>query len=305
MLLSTEIRRAEFVLLVLQFVTAVVGIWLLGRTAPAVERILAENVDSVAAVRQMQRGLVEHEHGVQGARDRFDAAFDRADGNITETDEEELLARIRAGADATFDGDATRVGDLLAALDELAAVNRASMDRADVSAQNTATAGAWALVALALGTVVVSFIFVRRTNERIIAPVHHLHEVATSYERGDTLRRCEKFGMPDELRFVAETLNRLLDAELRRRKSDRQRESAAPDALDQAAVEALLQRIPHAAVLLDTEGAPLACTADTTPRLRALLAEVRDVEALPEGVTRERIKDLGVLVLDERTHGDG
>lgn len=274
MLLSTEVRRAEFVLLALQFITAVVGIWLLGRTSPALERILAENVDSLETVQNMQRGLHEESRDPGSGVARFESAFERAVQNITEPEEEAVLGEIRAEADVAFaNGDGVATEALSASLAELAEINRNSMDRAYVDAKSVATAGAWSLVGLALTTVVVSFVFIRRTNDRIVAPVHHLHEVATSYERGETLRRCEKFGMPDELRFVAETMNRLFDVEVRRKKGEHRR-ARRDDGhkLEPEALGALVASIPGALVLLGEDGAPLACTDEATPRLRELVS---------------------------------
>lgn len=272
MLLSTEVRRAEIVLLALQFITAVVGIWLLGRTSPAIEKILAENVVTLEAVQQMQRGLNEARADPEAGRSRFEQAHQRAMDNITEPPEEAVLATIETKAQATFARGKAPGPELSDALAKLAAINRDSMDRAHTEAQAVASAGAWSLVGLALLTVLVSIVFVRRTNDRIVAPVHHLHEVSTAYERGETHRRCEKFGMPDELRFVAETMNRLFDAELRRKRTDRRRARREEGlSLSPEGLTAMLTAIPDALVLLDRDGAPLASTEQATPRLRELV----------------------------------
>lgn len=272
MLLSTQIRRAELMMLALQFITAVVGIWLLGRTAPAIEKILAENVATLEAVHEMQRGLAQAQSDPEAGRARFEKAHQRAVHNITEPREREVLSTIDEQAEAAFARGAAPGSKLSNALADLARVNRDSMEQADHEAKAIATAGAWSLVGLALATVMLSLVFVRRTNARVVAPVHHLHEVTAAYERGETMRRCQKFGMPDELRFVAETINRLFDAEVRHKKAEQLRtrrtdvRHPTPEALT-----ALLASIPNALVLLDEDGAPLACTEAATPRLRELV----------------------------------
>lgn len=252
-----EIRTAIYALFALQFVTAIGGSWLLARTGPAIANILAENDTSLAAAEAMndalQRAQLTDNPAAQRAR--FDAAFDRARNNITETAEGPILDAIGAKRDAAFQGSPEARLALLDQLSALASINRASIHKADASASSLALTGAWALGGLALLALVLSLSMIRRANQRLLIPIHRLHTVAQAWREGDGLRRCELTAMPIELRTLGGALNDLLDVAAH---PPSQTHPLASAVLHKRALHAILDHLPHPAVLFDDARTPLA-----------------------------------------------
>lgn len=213
-----EVRLAVGALLVLQLVTAVAGSWLLLRTGPAIRRILAENDLSLEAVEQMRGVLALGAIGpLEGAREAaFRDALARARRNVTEADEPAAISIVAGHAEAALAGEAAARRAVLEALDTLAAINRREMYRADEDAHGLARAGAWALVGLALTTVGLSLLLIRRVRDRLFSPLARVYRVARAWKRGERHQRCGGASMPEEFEAVALTLDQLLDAVERR-----------------------------------------------------------------------------------------
>lgn len=251
-----EIRLAVAVLLGLQLITAIAGSWLLLRTGPAIRHILAENDVSLEAVEQMRaviawRGLAPLEGApLEGApleahTAAFTAALARARNNITEPAEPAAIEIIEAHAAAALAGERAAGATVLEALDTLSTINRASMHQAGEDAHRLARAGAWSLVGLALSTLALGLMMIRRVRDRLSAPLARLYRVALAWTRGDPHPRCGTAGVPEELAVVAQTLDALLDATHRR--------PPAPDPTaqrDREALHALLTTLDGPALVL-------------------------------------------------------
>lgn len=209
-----EIRIAVAALLGLQLVTAIAGAWLLLRTGPAIRHILAENDVSLEAVEQMRGVMALRGIGPLEATRHvfFDDALARARRNITEPEEPAAIEIIEARAKAALDGDPEARTTVLEALDTLAAINRSSMRRADERAHGLARAGAWSLVGLALTTLALGLMMIRRVRERLFGPLARLYRVALAWTRGESHQRCGDVSMPEELGVIAHSLDALLDA---------------------------------------------------------------------------------------------
>lgn len=247
---STEARFGVRLLLALQIVTSLAGVMLLGRMSPAVEQILTDNVYSTEAVEEMLEVLA-----TDGEAERFHDALTRAENNITEAEEVPLLERIGASADGALSGDRRAAKDVIAALRELAQVNRASMRRADARASRLGLAGAWAMALLGFLGFLLALVVTRRIERRLLTPILEVDAVLADARAGDTHRRCVRADA-DAGGQLVDNLNWLLD---RLRPADPR---PAEDGALRAALVALLDRVVDVpAVLIDDEGALVAVNA--------------------------------------------
>lgn len=288
---SSEARFGIRLLLVLQILTSLAGVAMLGRMSPAVERILMENVYSTEAVEEMLEVLT-----TRGEPARFHAAFARAKGNVTEQEEVPLLDQVEAHADAALRGDHEALVSVSTALRELSQVNRASMQRADATASRLGLAGAWAMPLLGFVGFLVSLVVTRRVETRLLAPILEVDAVLAAAREGDEFRRCGVPADGEGSRLMA-NLNWLLD-----------KRGGAPhcpteDADLRWTVVALLDHLTdQAAVLLD-DGDVVAAN-ETALRdgvqPRAVAAQVREGEA-PQGWAAHALGDGLTLVV---RHGD-
>lgn len=267
--MNGELRRHLYVgiagLVAVQILIAFGAIGLLSRMAPAVERIMAENVYSLEAAEDLMATLpMTGEEAPPEARRRFQNALGRLRGNITEEDEAPLVDEIEALAGAALAGDVDARARVSHALRRLNVINRQAMQRADDRAQRLGRAGAWSAVFVAALGFAASFVVVGRLRRRVVEPVIELYSVVESLERGERHRRCTLSDAPEEIRAVMLSLNRYID-----RVSQRAAAGGAESRRDRAALLHLLDRLPQPTAIVDGEGALVAASESALERLQA------------------------------------
>lgn len=277
--LALGLRIASGVLLTLHLTAGVAAIAVLGRMRPAIERVIDENVSSLEAVEQMLVVLTEaHGSDISGspAADRFMAAFARASSRITDERERPLIAGIGDDAEVALGGDLAsivRVSERLVALGE---VNREHLRVADVEVQRLGNAGAWAVVFLAVLTLLGGIVAVRRFDRLALRPLEELLEVLVAADAGHTLRRCGPAnGASSEIGAAMAALNHLLDVR------GQGRPTAAPRADDtlRAALLALLDQRTSPTAVVDRRGVVMAASRSA---LAVLASESVDLRAAVE-----------------------
>ncbi len=156
--------RAKLLATYLVFVAALAALgawsaWRLEQAGAVSQRILSENYESVVAAQSMKESLERQDsaalfaqlgrterarHQVDEHRRRFDAAFARAAGNITEPGEREIIEAIRQERDEYYRIDEhadyferiePRFDALRADIDRLLQLNQAAMLRKSADAQ--------------------------------------------------------------------------------------------------------------------------------------------------------------------------
>ncbi|GIW72632.1 MAG: hypothetical protein KatS3mg102_2174 [Planctomycetota bacterium] len=250
-----EVRLGLALLLGLQLATAFAAIWLLGRMAPAIERIITDNVASVEASWEMLAVLAapEGEDGpARAARaEAFARALQQARRNVTEEEERPLLEGIARHAAGALAGQPADRRVVVEALTRLAAINQRSMQRADERAKRFGIAGAWAMALCGIVGFAIAVVAARRFQARIVEPLAELEEVVLAAYVGDTHRRCRVSGMAAEVGRIGAALNDLLD----RRLALAQEEVRRLAAIDRVALMHLLDRERTPLVIVDDTGA--------------------------------------------------
>lgn len=211
--LKRELRVGIGILLITQMVMAFAAIGLLSRMAPAIDRILQENVYSIEAAEEMLVVLALSRDGV-GLRDldgRFFGALERARDNITEDEEREILDRVEEGYRSFEAGEAESLAPTLAAVQELVRINREAMRRTRDRASRLSEAGAWAEVLAAILGFAAGLVVAVRIQRRVVEPLDEIYAVTKSCGEGDPFRRCQFREAPGELREMMTMLNELLD----------------------------------------------------------------------------------------------
>lgn len=271
-----ELRR-DFLLglgtlVVLNLLFAFGSIALFGRMAPAIERILEQNVYSIEAVEDMAMVLADSRGQPVSApeRERFRHALQRARDNVTEEAERPTLAEIARLAPPALDGDDGAARSLVPALRKLSATNRAAMAAADRAASRLGAAGAWAAVFIALFSFALSLLVLRRLERRIVEPVLDLARVLEEAV-ATPQRRCRESSAPVELKRALLAANRLLDERLVGATAGASRKSSE----DRALVLALLEREQGPALIGECSGSILAANAAALDRLAEQGEEVR------------------------------
>jgi hypothetical protein len=297
---GTQLIGSFAILLLIQAVTSLVALALLGRMSPAIERIMEENVASAEAVEQMALILAEpvlDDESVQ----RYREALDRARNNVTEPEERPLLDELHDLSGLALSEDPEVRRRSLEALEKLGSVNRAAMARSRDEAKRLGTAGAWAVTLLAFLGLGASFLAVTRSRRRILAPLAEISRVVAAHRAGETRQRyVDPAGNGHEIGHLGATLNDLLD--------HYERTEASPDVgpVERSVLLSLLDERARPVAVVDQHGELLAVNRDAEkllaskagPKLRAALRDVgRPDEDKPSGVvSAERIGDMGAVL---------
>lgn len=250
----SELRRDVLlplvVLMAIVVLTSVGTVALLGRMAPAIERIIAENVYSLEAAEEMlavvASGATDH-----SARQRFEAALLRAEGNVTEDRERQALGVLREQRAWFFAGDPAARSAVVEALRTLGQANRAAVIRGDEEAQRLGYASAWAAVFLGAISFAWGLLAIRRARRRLIDPLHEVAAVLENARTGDRYRRTRRIAAPAEIERIMSGVDDLLDARALRGWA----EEPAPRAVaDRAVLLHLLEVRPGPAFVVTPTG---------------------------------------------------
>jgi len=213
MRLRKSVLMGAWILLTLNVGLGFGAIALLTRMTPAIATILEQNEYSLEAGETMLAVLAagESNEAEDHRLRRFLSALRRAEANITESEEQPVLARIRDNAKAALAGDPSARSGEVARILELATINRRAMSRADLAAQRLGTAGAWGVVFMAGLTFAAGLVFIRFLSARVLAPLEELRSVVIAAGRGDRFRRCASADATGDFRALFAGMNDLLD----------------------------------------------------------------------------------------------
>jgi nitrate/nitrite-specific signal transduction histidine kinase len=216
--LRRELLLTVGALVVLSLSLAFGAIGLFVRMGPAIERILQENVYSIVAAERVLSEFVEAEGkplSVAARREVLEA-IDKAERNVTEPEEQGVLASLRRELPQAMDGDRAARHQVVSDVHSLIAVNRTAMNEADEEARRLGRAGAWSAVLIGFCSFLLSLFVLVRLQRRLVRPLVELCDVLESAGGTQRLRRCRRPDAPAEVIQVTEAVNRLLDERLRR-----------------------------------------------------------------------------------------
>lgn len=253
--MTWDVRRVLYTsigaLFALQLAAAAAAVGLLGRMVPAVQRIAAEDVAGLHHVEEMGLALASGE--ANGAA-RFEAALVASRATATQELERELLGVLDRERTGALGGEAVARARVIEALARLGTANRDALGRREAEARRLGTAGAWAVVGLALFGAIVAAAVLRRVERQVLVPLRGLGEVATGVLRGETHRRCHTAIGVVEIREAMRVLNELLDEREATREAGREGKS------DRALLLGLLDAQPRATAVVDGGGKLLAAS---------------------------------------------
>lgn len=183
------------------------------RMTPAIADILSNNERSLQACEEMLAALV-FAHDSDKNREMsimFSQALERAEKNITETAEPEMLKKIAAHFPLAFSGNGHAIEVTSESIRNLAEINRKAMDDADARARQLGKGGAWGIVFMAVCAFLAGIIFIRNLNRKLLEPLEEIKAVIIANLGGETRRRCSGADMPGDIRAIYGNLNSVLD----------------------------------------------------------------------------------------------
>lgn len=214
MRLAHAVRIGSWFLVGINLLMAIGTIGIFTRMAPAIAIIIERNDRSLKACEDMLALMAVTGSGTPFSADQvraFHTAFERADNNITEPMEPEILKRLESTLPSLFQGDAASRQTAVEATVQLGKINRDAMTVADQRAQQLGRAGAWGIVFMALSAFLVGVIYIRSLTRRVVVPLEEIHTVVIAHRNGDTMRRCTGADLSRDVAAVFSGINDLLD----------------------------------------------------------------------------------------------
>ena len=278
--------RTKLLVGYLGFVLAlgVLGAWsaqTLRKMSSVAGRIIAENYDSVVAAETMKESLErldsaalfeltgQHERAIRQAtehRARFNAAFEKARGNITEIGEADVIAAIGRGRDDYlkrldeflrasskrsvdyFQELEPRFGAVKDDCDRLLNLNQEAMRRKAEEASQTAQRWFFYTLALTTSLVIIGVAGALRLSNTILAPVRELTAAITRVAAGD-LDAVVHVESGDEIGRLADGFNRMAERIRELRRSDLGKHLVA-----QQTTEAAIDSLYDPVIVTDSDG---------------------------------------------------
>ncbi|MGH9841949.1 MAG: HAMP domain-containing protein, partial [Blastocatellia bacterium] len=261
--------------------------WKLGELGGVARTIITQNYDSVVAAQEMKESLERQDSATTIAllgrlprartqlreqRARFDAAFDKAAGNITEPGETELIAALRRERDdyyrlgdewfAGFDQPATAAPRpdryflelepafhrLRARCEALLQLNQRAMLSKSDRAAGVARRSLLLTLALATGLVLGGIALAVLWADRIVRPVQKLKE-ATARIAGGNLNARAEIVSRDEVGVLSAEFNRMAERIRQLRQTDLGKLVVA-----QQTAEAAIDALGDPALVTDEQG---------------------------------------------------
>ncbi len=197
-----SVRFGAWVFIFLTVLMSFASIWVFLRITPATATILEQNDRSIAACETMLAAMITRD------KDEFNAALTIAEANITEPGEPAAVAAIKLSREVTSKAG---VKATVRGIQQLAAINRQAMERADRQVQQFGTAGAWGVVFMATTIFLIGMIFLRGMRRNLIIPLLEIDAVTRAQESGNTMRRCYIKDPAREVQQVFKRINTVLD----------------------------------------------------------------------------------------------
>jgi NtrC-family two-component system sensor histidine kinase KinB len=256
--------------------------WRLHDLGGASRRIIADNYVSVVAAQQMKESLERQDSAalftligqpgraqvqLREHRARFDAALERARGNITEPGEREVVDDIRtirsryyAAFDRAIESGRTAAREyfteleplfnqLRSRVDDLLHLNQEAMRGKSTAAERVARR--WFVSTLVLATllIVTSLLVATTLARRVVEPLKTLTAATERFSNGDLDAATPAITSPTELRDLATSFTRMADNLRELRRSDLGRLRAAQQ-LAESAIDSLYDPV----VVTDADG---------------------------------------------------
>jgi uncharacterized membrane protein len=213
MRMANAVRFGGWLLVAVNLFMAVGAIQVIIRMTPAIERIIERNERSIRHGVEMLSALALSGGGAMSEqlRAEFEDALQRAKNNVTEPEEDDVLALIDRLSAATFRGETEARQEMVSAILRFGTINREAIFRADHAARQLGYAGAWGGVFMATSIFLAGFIFIRGVTRRVVRPLEEIHAVIAAQRRGEVMRRCSGEDLSQEARIIFSGINEILD----------------------------------------------------------------------------------------------
>lgn len=197
----------SFILLLLSStIIAIAGIKGFQRLAPAINIINSRNTQSLFYSEQMLTNISTHKN-----IKNFESYLNKSKENITEQYEQEAINNIEKTYKLAFKGNTKAEEQTIDYIIKLSSINRKAMEEAGNKAIKLKNIGIWIIIFPTIFAWIIGLVLLKLINQTIIYPLSELHDVVSTYRKGNNMRRCPKISKSEEFQEIYNDLNAIFD----------------------------------------------------------------------------------------------
>ena len=206
MRLGKRIYYSFIIILVCSTVISVAGICGFQRLEPFVNTLNSSNTKSLYYAEQMLSSI-----SMKKDIKIFEENLHKAQNNITEDGEKDVLEKIAGNYQPAFYGNEKYEEATIDSIAELSRINRLAMQRAGLRAKKMQTVGIWIIIFPTVFIWMIGLTLLARIKRTFIKPIEELNDVISDYNSGNRMRRCPSYTVSKDLQKLYDGLNHILD----------------------------------------------------------------------------------------------
>ena len=183
------------------------AVWSFQRMDPEIKQIYERNVRSLSACEDMLIAVT----GNAVDTEKFNAALQIAEHNITEPGEEQTVRQLRSFYLRLITGETSVLQPVIREIITLTNYNKQAIMESARRTQRMRRAGAWGIVFMTLIFFTVAIFFEQRMRRTLLAPLQEITVVMQENMRGNKFRRCNLLHASDDMRKLFSAINDMLD----------------------------------------------------------------------------------------------
>lgn len=206
MKLGKRIYYSFITILICSTIISIAGIIGFQRLEPFVNALNSSNTETLYYAEQMLSSI-----STKKDIRKFEENLYKAQNNITEAGEKEVLENIAGNYQPAFYGNEKYEEATIDSIAELSRINRQAMQRAGLRAKKMQTVGIWIILFPSVFIWIIGLTLLARIKRVFIKPIEELNNVISDYNSGNLMRRCPSYTVSKDLQKLYDGLNRILD----------------------------------------------------------------------------------------------
>ena len=203
---SDRVNSSFIIILICSTIITIAGICGFQRLEPFINTLNSCNTQSLHYAEEMLSSISTRKN-----LNKFEKYLTKAQNNITEDGEEEVLNRIANDYRPAFNGNKKAEEKTIDDIIELSKINRNALERAGLKAKKMESVGIWIIIFPSIFIWIIGLTILKKLRRTFIKPLQELNSVVSDYNKGNLMRRCPTYTPLKDLQKLYDGINRILD----------------------------------------------------------------------------------------------
>lgn len=204
---SERIYSSFILVLICSTIITIAGLDGFQRLEPFLETLNSSNTKSLYYAEQMLSSI-----SAKKDLKNFEDNLKKAQSNITEPGEKEVLDKISKNYLPAFRGNKKVEEETIGEIVELSKINRRTIEQAGLKAKKMESVGMWIILFPSIFIWIIGITILKRLKRTFIKPIQELNDVVSDYNMGNRMRRCPTYTISKDLQKLYDGINHILDS---------------------------------------------------------------------------------------------